>query len=345
MLPAAADRSAPRSRWTRWRPALALLAYAAILTLALRTLDLTRLAEAFARLRPHHVSLLIGLAVLHVSIRVLRYHALVRRASPSPYRFVDGAHIFLIGLSASIVTPGRAGDLIKAELTRAHGIRRATGLGIVAIERILDLLMIAATIVVTGALLSYRAELPSVRLAGMLLFLGLSAGTAVVTVKRWRRWAIEVFARLATALTRRLRSERVVDVLQNLFNVWDEIFSSPISVFKYVAVTAAAWLVDFLKLWVVLRCIGLEVPLLPVLFVYPVSLVAGILTLLPFSEGVVGVTTVALLGQLAQVDAESATAAVLVDRGISSMVPLALFALLRIGWSRSSERVETSAPS
>jgi hypothetical protein len=40
-----------------------------------------------------------------------------------------------------------------------------------------------------------------------------------------------------------------------------------------------------------------------VLFVYPISLVAGILTLLPFSEGVVGVTSIALLETLGNVDA------------------------------------------
>jgi uncharacterized membrane protein YbhN (UPF0104 family) len=65
-----------------------------------------------------------------------------------------------------------------------------------------------------------------------------------------------------------------------------------------------------------------------ILFVYPASLIAGLLSLLPFSEGVVGVAAVALLGRLAAVEIPVATAAVAVDRTIATLCPLAIYAVL-----------------
>lgn len=65
--------------------------------------------------------------------------------------------------------------------------------------------------------------------------------------------------------------------------------------------------------------LGSPASLPAVFFVYPLSILAGVLTLLPFSEGVVGVTSVALLGALAGVDPAIATVAVVVDRGAWSL--------------------------
>src|ERR1019366_5846505 len=98
---------------------------------------------------------------------------LVAKANFKRYRVQRGVSIFLAGLAVSLVTPARAGDLLKVELTRGYGIRRAVSLVIVVVERILDLLVSTATVVVAGTLLSQQWQNRGMRWAAGILLAGL----------------------------------------------------------------------------------------------------------------------------------------------------------------------------
>jgi uncharacterized protein (TIRG00374 family) len=325
--PAAAPEvagKAPSRR--RWRTLLAVAGYCLVLVLALRAVDRERLLTVVSRLGFGHIAVVVALLGLHVGARAVRYHALALRAGAENYRFADGLRIFLLGLSASTVTPARAGDLVKAELLHEHGVPRSTGLGLVVIERLLDLLVVTSTIVVCGALLAHEAQHAALALGAAIVLVGLVAVTAAISIPGWRRVGVGVLARLGRRLTRlHPKLGRVEEIATRTFLVWDEVFSSPRVLARYLLGSAFAWIADFLKLWVLLGAVGAEVAVLPVLFIYPVSLIAGILSLLPFSEGVVGVAAVALLKQLLHVDVEVATAAVAIDRGVSTLLPILLY--------------------
>lgn len=318
----------PRSR--RLRVAVAVAGYVAILALVLQKLDRDRFAEVLSRLALEHIAVVLGLIAVHLAARGARYHALAVRAGAKDYRLGDGYRIFLLGLSASAATPARAGDLVKAELLNRHGVRRSVGLGLVVIERLLDLLIVTSTIVVTGFLLAHRAQHVGLRLGAGLVLAALLAGIAALSNRRLREAAILSVSRLAGRMIKRVGPERIQDIGRRIFDVWDEVFTSPRVLGRYLLLSAVAWLADFAKLWVLLRAAGAAVPLLAVLFVYPLSLIIGIISLLPFSEGVVGVAAVALLNKLVSVDLETATAAVAVDRGISTLSPLAAYSLFTL---------------
>jgi uncharacterized protein (TIRG00374 family) len=325
---AAPPAAAPRRR--RLRALVAVIGYLAILGVALHAIDRQRFAEILSRLTFEHVAVVLGLIVVHLAARGARYHALAVRAGAKNYRLADGIRIFLLGLSASAATPARAGDLVKAELLKAHDVRRAVGFGLVVIERLLDLLVVTSTIVVTGFLLAQRAQHDGLRIGAGILLGVLLVGIAAVSNRRLREAAILAFSRVIGRLTRRVLPERVQDISRRVFDVWDEVFASPRVLARYLLLSTIAWLADFVKLWVLLRAAGTAVPLLTILFVYPLSLIIGILSLLPFSEGVVGVAAVALLNKLVSVDLETATAAVAVDRGISTLSPLAAYSLFTL---------------
>jgi uncharacterized protein (TIRG00374 family) len=294
--------------------------------------DRERLLQVVARLGFGHVCVVVSLLALHVGARAVRYHALAVRAGAENYRFSDGLRIFLLGLSASAVTPARAGDLVKAQLLHEHGVPRSTGLGLVVIERLLDLLVVTSTIVVSGALLARQAHHSGLQLGAVVVLLGLVAVTVAISIPGWRRFGVGLVARLGRRMTRlHPKLGRLEEIAARTFSVWDEVFSSPRVLARYLLGTACAWILDFLKLWVLLGALGAEVAVLPVLFVYPVSLIAGILSLLPFSEGVVGVAAVALLKQLVGVDVEVATAAVAIDRGISTLLPILVYGVFAGG--------------
>jgi uncharacterized protein (TIRG00374 family) len=325
----AAPPPAP-ARSRRGRVAVTIVGYLAILALALGTIDRERFAEVVARLTIEHIAIVFALIAVHLTARGARYHALAVRAGAKDYRLADGFRIFLLGLSASAATPARAGDLVKAELLKGHGVRRAVGFGLVVIERLLDLLVVTSTIVVTGFLLAQRAQHGGLRVGAAVLLAALLVGIAALSNRRLREAGILVFSRAIGRVTRRVLPERVQDITRRIFDVWDEVFASPRVLGRYLLLSTVAWLADFVKLWVLLRAAGAEVPLLTILFVYPLSLIIGILSLLPFSEGVVGVAAVALLNKLVSVDLETATAAVAVDRGISTLSPLVAYSLFTL---------------
>lgn len=323
----------PRRAWAR--PLLAALGWSLIFALAWRAVDHAALVEGLRRLRVGHLVVVLTLALLHIAGRAFRFHRLMLRTHPdASYGALDGFRIFLIGLSTSAVTPARAGDFIKAELVRRFGVPRSVGVGVVLVERILDLLVITTTILVAGACLPTRAMGGNgFRAAAAVLLVLLVLGVAAVTSHRARaRLLGPVVALIANVLRRRSpeHAEKVESTIAGVFQIGDVLFRSPGTFAAYALASSAVWLVELVKLWVVLHYLGAEVEVAAVLFVYPVSIVAGILTLLPFSEGIVGVTGVALLGTIAGVDKASATLAIVVDRGASSLPPLILWGLFAL---------------
>jgi uncharacterized protein (TIRG00374 family) len=310
-----------RRRWLR--PLLASLGYAAIVGLAWRAIDHERFADGIARLRATDLLIVLAISLLHIAGRALRFHRLMLRNHPTDYRWTDGFSIFLIGLSTSAVTPARAGDFVKAQLVRKHSVSFTAGFGLVLIERMLDLLVLTMSIVLAGVALSSGTSAPWSRAAFMLLG-ALIAGIAAITSQRIRKPIVAFVTRAIRRVSKGRGGEGLADKLENVFGTWDAIFTSPLAFLRYLVASAIVWGIEFTKLWCVLWLLGTHASLPVIYFVYPVSILAGVLTILPFSEGVVGVTGVALLAALGGVDAATATVAVVLDRAASSLPPIAI---------------------
>lgn len=317
------------------RVALGVLCFVVVVVVAFHTIDRAQFMQALSKLRPGHVAILPCVCALHIGGRALRYHWLVRAANPNAeYRLRDGVRIFLIGLSASAVTPAKAGDFVKGTLIARYGIDRSVGFGLVLVERTLDLLVIAGFIVVSGVLLSGNAASDAWQASALTFAAALVFGVVVLSQKTLRERLFGVLLSLLRTLVKRPGLvENLQTKLDGLFSVWDLLFTSPVRVAGTLIASSVVWALDFTKLWLVLRFLQSPSPLVVVYFVYPVSIVAGIISLIPFSEGVVGITGVALLGTLAGVDSGVATLGITVDRTTSVLLPIALWAFFTL-WQR-----------
>lgn len=318
-----------------WRFAIGAAGYLAIVGLAWRAIDHDRFIEGISRLTAAHLALVLAVALLHIAGRALRFHWLVQRCGPKNYRFLGGVQIFLVGLSASTVTPARVGDFVKARLVNRYGIGLHVGVGIVLVERMLDLLVIVSSIVVTGAVISGKSGSEGWRAAAVVLLVGLLVGVVVISTRAVRRPCIALAARLVAVVKKSVDREKLVAKLDGMFQVWDAVFVSPLTLTRYLSWSALVWAAEFLKLWLVLRFVGVAVDPEVTMFIYPTSIVAGILTLLPFSEGVIGVTSATLLHSIAGVDIGFATVAVVIDRAASTLPPMLLWAVLALASLRS----------
>jgi uncharacterized protein (TIRG00374 family) len=315
----------PSRRWLRRM--LAVVVVGVIIAIAFSKLDAARLRAGLALLAPWHVLVVLALSLLHIGTRALRYHRLVLACGPTSYRWTDGVRIFLLGLSAAAVTPARAGDLVKVRLVAPHGLGVGVGTGLVLVERILDLVVmtvyaIALSVVVRNDALQAGAT--------VLLVIVL----AVVTLCSSKRLQAAVGVRIARPAKRLLggRYDAVRDAILGVFSTWTTTFGEPRRVLSFVAASFGIWFVEFLKLWVLLRLMDQHVALPVVASAYAASLIAGAVSALPFSEGVVGVTLVAVLASAGGVDPSTASVAVVVDRAASTLPPILLwlvFAVLR----------------
>jgi uncharacterized protein (TIRG00374 family) len=339
--PAQATAATPgRRRWLRG--GLAIGGYGAIAALAWRAIDHERLVTGLRRLEPVHIAAILAISLLHIAGRAFRFHRLLLRNAPSGYTWTDGFAIFLIGLSTSAVTPARAGDFVKAQLVRRHGVPLEAGVGLVLIERMLDLLVLTGAILLAGFAVTGESTAVWSR-AAVVLLIGLVVALSAMTSRRLR-------ARVASLVTRALRkfapskAEGAVTKLETAFHTWDAIFTSPLTLGAYLCGSGIVWSIEFAKLLCVMRLLGSSVTVSTVFFVYPVSILAGVLTLLPFSEGVVGVTGVALLASLAHVDPALATIAVVLDRVASGLPPL-LLAMTSSLWRRRDAGITESPDS
>lgn len=111
---------------------------------------------SFARLQlVDFVSLAALIFFAHVAfllVRTWRWLIVVRVSNPD-IRFKDLYWISAVLLSFSIITPGQLGEALKIELLKRHGLLgRLPGLGSFALERLLDLMVIAGMGVVGLAL-------------------------------------------------------------------------------------------------------------------------------------------------------------------------------------------------
>lgn len=326
--PAPPEPKSTRTKRQWLRVALGVLVFAVVVGLAARSLDVPRLEAALAHVTAWHLTAIFGLAILHVATRALRYHALVRFARPgASYWIGAGVRIFLVGLAAAAVTPARAGDLVKARMVQRYGVSLPAGLGLVVVERMLDLLVVAGFIVGSGAFLAGNATTDAWRRASFVFAAALLLVTLVLTVASVRDAAARTLFRV---LTRAFGTHPRIDSLRShvdqLFASWDLVFASPLRLAAVMASSVLAWLLDFAKLWMILHFLEVPVPWIVVTFVYPVSLVAAILSMVPFSEGVVGLTGVTLLVALTQVDTTTAALALTLDRSISVVTPMLLWA-------------------
>lgn len=333
---------APSKRKVWLRRLLGAFGYLAILALAYRTIDHEVLAEGLRQLRVSHILLILAIALLHVAGRAYRYHCLLLRSSPANYRWIDGFAIFSIGLSTSAVTPARAGDFVKAQMVRRYGVPFSAGFGLVLIERVLDLLVLTLSILGAGFLVSGNSSASWSRAA--LVLLGVVVVGVVTLTNRSLRGRCAALASRALRRVSKKSDDGVASKIEAVFSTWDALFASPTTLLLYLAGSMVVWAIDFSKLWCVLALLGVSVPVESIFFVYPVSLLAGVLTVLPFSEGVVGVTGVAILSSIAHVNPAVATIAVVTDRGISGLLPLAL-AVTSPLWARGkAQQSESTHP-
>lgn len=303
---------------------LGIVVSALCLWLAVRAVDWGQFASALRGVQPWAAG---GAAAVMVSGHVLRaWRWRLLLPSQRDARVIDLFHANLLGALANYILPVRGGDVVRvvaAGRRAAHG--SGTMAGTVVVERLLDLLAVAAIVVVAAVAAPVPAWLGRALLTVAVVA---GAGIAIVLASRGRvDRAVDFLAWGArwTGVSR----ERIGGVVRRFalglhalshFRRWAQV----------AGVTAGVWAAEACSVWLVLRGLGLPVS-------WPGALVVlgllGLGLLVPSTPGALGVyefMVVTGLG-LYGVSAAQGLAAAVVLRAITLgvILPLGLVSLWR----------------
>lgn len=197
--------------------------------------------------------------------------------------------LYTVGLFYGATTPGQAGDLLKAVYLRDRGQPLAPAMLSVVLDRLFDLLVMAA--LATLGIFALGQLLPSRQLQALLVVgmgLGLVALTVLLVARGPRQWALTVaLPRVAPGLTATL--SRWNSELGHL-----ELRPGPLA--AVVAASLASACFTFVRLWLLFLALGLD--RVPLYVVIGASALIAVLQVLPISIAGVGVRDAVLIAIL-----------------------------------------------
>jgi uncharacterized protein (TIRG00374 family) len=301
----------------------------AALWFVLRGVDLARTGDVLARADLRWIVLAAVFLSTDLALRALRWQRLLRPIATVRYLSMLG--YLLIGYLANNVLPARLGELVRSHyLGDREGISRASALGTVVVERIVDLVAVVAIASTALLVLSVRGVVASAVLVGAGV-----AGLFLVAL------ALGIVAhRLPGADRVRVAVERWPQVrkLAGSLQGGLAVAGRPRTLAEALAVSAFAWTVAILAWAAVGQSIGLQLSIGQAALIASGVALASAVPAGPSNLGTFELAAVEI-GKAIGVPADSAFAlalivhaAILVVTSIGGAVALA-----RLGWVRRTE--------
>ena len=215
------------------------------LWLALRQADAEALHEA---LRSLDLKLTLGAVVLYwlaLGLRVRRWQRLLGHLGVVRWRTVAG--ILVPGYAMNNLLPARLGELVRADLAKRRlGFSRSTVLGVIVVERMLDLLAILGLLAVGLTLNSLGNH---ERMSDFIRLLG--QGTLIVLVLAAVLWRLRGVAALQIKLPPRIR-RLLTDLGAGIGAVQSR------NLLPLLGLTAGIWVGETSALWCIFRAIAVD---------------------------------------------------------------------------------------
>jgi glycosyltransferase 2 family protein len=266
--------------------ALSLTVGGGCLFLALRGMDAHAVGQALRRLSPAAIGLyLVTLALTHV-FRVWRWEFLLRPVGVSlPFK-----RIFLIssvGFMAILALPVRLGEFVRPYfVTRERDVTMSTALGTVAVERIVDGLLIS--ILFFGSYVASAGETftRELRVAAWISLVGFVTLTTFLALARVWTDQMITFALRASLLhyLAPSRAEQVGEKLRALISGFS-VLTDHRNFGIFLAQSIIYWGINGVGMWMLARQMGLPISLGAA---FTTMAVTGIVLTLPNSPGLVG---------------------------------------------------------
>jgi len=242
-----------------------------------------------------------------IPLRGFRWRYIVERSGMS-VRFRDATEILFLSWFVNCLVPAKLGDVYRAYLLRAnYAASISRTLGTVFIERIADIIIIAMLALSAGYWSFRGRSRPDI---DALFILGFAIAIGLVVMV--------IVLRLFGAHVSRWLPARIGDLWER-FQEGSTGALSVRSVPIVLVLTIGIWLLEGVRLFLVIRALGLPEVGLGISASIFVALAAALLTAIPLTPAGVGFVEAGIIGVLSiyGVTREPAAAVALVDRGLT----------------------------
>jgi uncharacterized protein (TIRG00374 family) len=306
------------------------------LWLVLRGVDLAKTGEVLARADLRWIGLAAVFLSTDLALRALRWQRLLRPIAKVRYPPMLG--YLLVGYLANNVLPARLGELVRSHyLGDREGISRASALGTVVVERVVDLVAVVAIASAALLVLSVRGVVASAVLVGA----GVAGLFLVVLALGIVAHRLPGMDRVRAAVERWPQVRELAGKLQGGLAV----AGRPRTLAEALAVSAAAWTVAILAWAAVGQSIGLQLSIGQAALIASGVALASAVPAGPSNLGTFEFAAVEI-GKAIGVAADSAFALALIVHATILVVTSigGGVAVARLGWARRSRPEPESSP-
>ena len=314
-----------------------------VVAVALNWTDMQSVPGEIARANPLFLVLAFGSYYAGFPVRGWRWTKLLKGAGYK-VRVRDGTEIIFISWLVNCVVPAKLGDLYRAYLLKLNSPVSATKtLGTVFMERILDLIAIAALGVAAGYW-RFHGNLNALPQTVQVIF---AMGVIVVVLLIVAMVAMRSFGRRVIAMLP--LPDRVVEFYDRFEEgVFGSVGLRGLPLLGLL--TVLVWTTEAFRLYLVVRALGFSDVDLGLSGAMFVALIGSLLTAVPFTPAGLGLVEGGMLAVLTRVFNASythAAAIILVDRAISVFTVVVLGAVAYVFSSKprgGGMKVEEIAP-
>ena len=256
------------------------------------------------------IPILIALTALAYFLRIARWQFLLKASSVN-LSLKSLALPFLISQTASLLTPGKAGDPLRCFLLKEK--KRKT-LGSVVVERLLDFLLLTA--------LAASFLLPSNSTAIIPILAAAALVASSILLFSSQRIAKAVWLPLSKIKFLKTHESQ----LKEFYHSVRSMALKP-DLFLSAILTASIWALDFTRLALIFTFLSSPVPSLLVAQIFSAALIVGTLSMIPGGMGGQEAVMIALFST-AGIALPIISAAIIIDRLVSYWLPIAVGSLL-----------------
>ena len=266
----------------------------ALLLYFLATTDLTKLWSILLETDPFSMGLSVALVVPFLLLKGLRWK-LILDAWKIPIGIGDATALYSVGIFLGVMTPGQAGDAVKAWYLRQRGQSLTAGLASVVVDRLFDV-AIMGVLAATG-LYFFWDVLPGGKILNVatvvVMLVAVAVGLLLASNRRLRTGVIRRF--VPHGLSRRINMGAV-----------ERMHLRPEQLAGVALVSAAGLALTFVRVYLLFLALDTPIPLGP--FIALVATIAIVGTASPGGVGTRDAVMVFVLGSILQMPAAEAQA-------------------------------------
>lgn len=249
---------------------------------AINFLDVDVLVTTLQSAKIEFIAFAFGSWVLLLGFKSLKWQKMVESVKGT-IGFFESVRILFIGLFISVITPGRAGDFVRAIYVKDR-VDLGKGILAVLVDRIIDVITLLVFAGIGIALLAQAGDVPFINMQSISLFLLLFGIAVALTLNR------KVAKMLGLPLIKRFAPIRFQAIIEKygrqFYDALPLIKSRWTKVAWGIVFSTAAWLLSITFGWLIMQSLGLQLSWTDALAVVPVLALVEIIPV-----GILGIGT------------------------------------------------------